>query len=115
MTTVAPIPAGSRPQIDAQPQAALADEAVHVRLAGFEPATLATLRARMQDGAGRWWESQASFSVGPDGGVDLRTQAPVAGSYIGADPMGFVWAMTPTGDEPIEGPFAKATLDPTVI
>ena len=69
----------------------------------------------MQDGAGRWRESQASFAVGADGIVDLSTQPPVAGSYAGADAMGFLWSMRPTDDAQIDGPFSKTTVDPTVI
>jgi dienelactone hydrolase len=111
MTAAAP----SGPHIEATPREALADAPVLIRLVGYAPGATVALQARMQDSAGRWWASRSSYIVGADGAVDLRSQAPVSGAYAVADAMGFLWAMAPTGDEPITGPFAKTTLEPTTI
>jgi len=45
------------------------------------------------------WSSTATFEVPADGTVSLAEQAPVAGDYASADPMGPVWSMT--NDEPV--------------
>jgi dienelactone hydrolase len=70
-------------------------EEVHVRLTGFPPGGLVTLRASMPG-----YASHASFRADPGGSVDVASQAPEEGTYEGADAGGLFWSMAPTGAPP---------------
>ena len=92
---------------------ALADEVVQVRLTGLEPESSVTVRARMTDDLGGAWESVVSFTAAANGTVDLASQATDQGSYEGVEPMGFLWSMTPVGDDPHET--RKSSISPDII
>lgn len=103
------------PRFVGLPPESMADEAIAFRITGLEPDALVTLRARMQDESGWWWESATSFAADTDGTVDLGTQRPVAGSYDAADPMGFLWSMRPVPGDHVAAPFRRNTVDPSII
>lgn len=62
--------------------------------AGRELAVTAERSVRDLQGR-RLYRAEARFVAGPDGRIDLGTQAPVAGSYAGADLRGLFWSMVP--------------------
>jgi dienelactone hydrolase len=70
-------------------------EQVHVRLTGFPPESLVTLRASMPG-----YASHASFVADAYGSVDVAAQAPEDGTYQDADADGLFWSMDPTGAVP---------------
>jgi dienelactone hydrolase len=82
------------PRIAVGPDAPALDTSLEIRLEAFPPGSAVTVRTGMRDLLGRRWAARASFMVGDDGCVDLARQAPISGSYRGADPMGLIWSMT---------------------
>lgn len=78
-----------------EPADAALDVARRIVLSGF-PAGPVRLRAEMRPADGSVWASQAVFTAGADGTVDLDRQAPDAGDWDGADAMALVWAMKRT-------------------
>ena len=103
------------PGITFGPTPALGDEAVHIRLAGFPPGQRVTLRAEMRDDASRRWRSWAAFLADEAGAVDVATAAPVAGSYSGAEAMGWLWSMEPDPDAGPLAAFARTTTNPLKV
>lgn len=88
------------PTLSIQPTEAFIDEPVSIRLSGFEPNQVVTIRAttvgtafpdRIDTGIVR--ESQATFQTDANGAVDLEKQAPLSGTYAIADGMGLFWSM----------------------
>lgn len=98
----------STPRIEVSPRESLRDEVVGIRLAGFKQHELVTLHARMRDDTLRWWASRTIFRTDAHGTIDVGSQAPVAGSYDGVDPMGFLWSMFPEPNAQTDSPFRKA-------
>jgi nucleolar protein 56 len=88
--TAAETSARGRIRVD---DATLRDTRLGPRLAGFEPNTEVTLVATATDALDRTWRSEATFKTDDAGVVSLAEQAPVAGTYDGRRPMGFVWSM----------------------
>jgi len=80
-----------------EPQTALADEEVKIRLEGFQPHSHIRLEAEMTDDLHTVWESRAVFTATETGTVDLTSQMPDSGSYDEADGMGLFWSMAPQG------------------
>jgi dienelactone hydrolase len=78
--------------LEVTPRETLVDRPLLIRASGCEPGQPLTIRARMGE-HDSLWESHAVFVARPDGTVDASVQAPVSGSYQGADPMGLVWSM----------------------
>ncbi|MGH2562085.1 MAG: acyl-CoA thioesterase/bile acid-CoA:amino acid N-acyltransferase family protein [Thermomicrobiales bacterium] len=102
------------PRFEGFPAESLADEAVHVRLTGIEPGARATVRSRLRDDLGNWWEAANAFRADEGGAVDLTTAALASGSYEGAEPMGFLWSMTPAGPPP-HSTFWPTSLEPKTV
>jgi BAAT / Acyl-CoA thioester hydrolase C terminal./Acyl-CoA thioester hydrolase/BAAT N-terminal region. len=78
-----------------EPKVTLIDESVNIRLSGLLPGQSVYIRAETQDGALQRWASDATFVADEDGCIDVREQAPVAGTYSGIDGMGLFWSMQP--------------------
>ena len=108
---MAPYRSGMR--IDITPEHSALDTELSIRVRDLPPDRIVTLRAQSTDAAGQAWISQATFTAGRDGLVDLRRDAPAAGSYQGADAMGLVWSMVPAG-VPDSGQ-ARARLAPVPL
>jgi len=103
-------------RIEIEPQVALTDVPITIRLTGFEPHQLVTVRAETHDDDfGRAWASSAVFEADDRGSVDLTGQAPTEGSYESVDPMGLVWAMKLDPAAEVECYFRKRTLEPIHI
>jgi dienelactone hydrolase len=75
-------------------------EPVHLTVAGAHPGSRVTLTAMATDRQGVPWNSTAAFRADSHGAVDLSTQAPLSGSYTGADEMGLFWSMDPPQGNP---------------
>jgi dienelactone hydrolase len=89
------------------PQRPNLDTELRIRLAGLPPDGEVTLHGSLRDPRGCEWRSSATFAAAGDGTVDLHRDAPVRGSYPGADPMGLVWSM-----ERFDQPGPDAPFDP---
>lgn len=70
-------------------------EQVHVQLSGFAPASRVTLRASIPG-----YASHADFLTDAAGSLDVASQAPLDGTYEGADADGLFWSMVTTGAPP---------------
>jgi dienelactone hydrolase len=84
-------------RIDIRPEHPALDTELAIRVRDLPPDGRVTVHAESTDAAGRTWTSQATFTADRGGLVDLRRDAPAAGSYQGADGMGLVWSMVPAG------------------
>lgn len=91
--------ARQRIQLEIAPNPAFIDEAVAIRLTGLTPRSNVTLRAAVDDAAGRTWESRGLFRADPNGCVDPGVEFSFEGTYRGADAMGLFWSMRLT-DKP---------------
>ncbi|MGH9939034.1 MAG: acyl-CoA thioester hydrolase/BAAT C-terminal domain-containing protein [Blastocatellia bacterium] len=103
------------PVIQIEPDQALVDEAVKIRLAGLAPKQHVTLKASMTDNRGHLWQSSAEFDADQKGVVDLTRQAPAQGGYTGVDPMGLFWSMKMVSKPQAPGAAAHALLTPVVM
>jgi pimeloyl-ACP methyl ester carboxylesterase len=77
------------------PKEPLMDDRLSIVIEGLPPNRIITIRAKSKAQDQLWWRSEATFNSGPRGEIDLSTQAPVSGSYRGADGMGLFWSMKP--------------------
>jgi len=102
------------PRIDITPERGTVDGAMSIELSGFPPRREVTLRAMTNDPRDRAWSSHATFLTDARGAVDLRTTAPLSGSYAGADAEGVMWSLEPEGPAP-KGPFDESSLAPLHI
>lgn len=91
---------------DAEVTRVFLPEQVHVKLTGFSPASLVTVRASIPG-----YASHASFLADAAGSVDVASQAPLDGTYQGADTDGLFWSMVATGAPPAS---SSTDLDVTV-
>jgi len=85
-------------ELRAEPQTSMVDELVHIRVAGARPRTTVTISARATGADGNVWRSEAAFDADRRGFIDLATDAPVDGTYAGADLMGLFWSMRSAGN-----------------
>jgi len=101
-------------RIDVTPRRAPVDAPIEVRLSGFAPRSTLTLLATLDDAKGRAWSSHAVFRTDARGAVDLASEAPLSGSYAGADGEGIFWSLEPQGEGP-RAPFDETSLAPLRI
>ena len=90
-------------RIDVLPAAdVLVGEALQIVLIGVPPNSEVSLQALRQvvefTGGQRPYSAQARFKADAQGRVDLATQAPLSGTYSGADVRGLFWSMLPNKD-----------------
>lgn len=97
------------------PEKALFDQKVKIRLLGFKPNQLVTVRASTKDDTDKKWVSYATFKANADGVVDLNSQKPLSGTYDGVDPMGLFWSMGVSPEEKEISMYLKRTLAPSTI
>ncbi|GIP31593.1 acyl-CoA thioesterase/bile acid-CoA:amino acid N-acyltransferase family protein [Paenibacillus sp. J2TS4] len=78
-----------------EPETALVDQKVDIRLTGVEPGRHVTIRARMNEMPGAVYEAEsyATFIAGSSGEIRLDQEAPIEGTYSGIAPMGLFWSM----------------------
>lgn len=87
-------------RIEIQPDAPTLDTELRIRLMDLPAGHLVTVRSSAADGWGRPLGAHATFEADDAGAVDPATQAPTAGTYASADPMGLVWSMAPVPAAP---------------
>lgn len=86
---------GPRATFVVAPARPLLDDRLSISISGLPPNRLITIKASSKAPDQLWWRSEAVFNSGAQGTIDLRSQAPVSGSYRGADGMGLFWSMKP--------------------
>jgi dienelactone hydrolase len=74
------------------------DDRLSISVLGLPPNRVITVRAKSKAQDQLWWWSEAVFNSGLEGTIDFRAQAPVSGTYRGADGMGLFWSMKPDAD-----------------
>jgi dienelactone hydrolase len=77
------------------PPSALLDTLTAITVTGLESNAVVSVEAAMRDGAGRLFNSHATFRANGSGDVDLSSAAPISGSYSGVDAMGLIWSLAP--------------------
>ncbi|HEX5995233.1 MAG TPA: acyl-CoA thioester hydrolase/BAAT C-terminal domain-containing protein [Jiangellales bacterium] len=80
------------------PAIALYDAPVTGSVSGLPPRARTTVTATATDADGVTWSASAEFQANRDGVVSFD-QAPLGGSYPGADPMGLFHFMTPANGD----------------
>jgi dienelactone hydrolase len=103
------------PLISVRPDAPAVDAPLEILLESFPPGAEVIVRTGMRDLFGKRWAARATFVVDPDGCVDVATQAPLAGSYAGADPMGLIWSMAEDLSGGISPPAGPDPLPPAAL
>ena len=83
------------PSITISPADSMVDVPFTITLQGFDPHKQITITSRLTDAADVVWTAHATYNTGDYGELDLSKQAPIYGSFSDADPMGFIWSMTP--------------------
>ena len=102
-------------EIHIDPPCSMVDEPLRIRLTGLQSGQRVTLRASQSDDHQRTWRSHATFVADSNGDVDVASQAPLDGTYSGADAMGLVWSMALSPDEPNQAPLFRAQPTPLPI
>ncbi len=87
--------------IEVSKEKSLIDEEIQVRVTKLYPNETLHIYAQTVDSSGMQWQSFSLFQANEQGEIDLSSQAPLKGSYLGIDPMGFLWSMRPS--EPKKG------------
>ncbi len=105
-------------RVEIEPQEALVDRPwTTFRVTGLVPGQTVGLRAQALDSDGERWVAAGLWRADPTGTVDVVRQAPFAGTYAQADPMGLLWSMRPEREQqaPVfEPPTPAYTVDLTV-
>ena len=96
---------GSHARIIVEPRGpvVLGDD-ITIRLEGLTPGTEYQLVAQTVNEWGARFRSVNSFVAAASGVIDLGHDAPVRGSYTGADRLGIFWSATRQGASPDVGP-----------
>lgn len=102
------------PALEISPLQALAGDPWKIKVSGLAPGAPVTMVAEQQDGSGIKWESHAVFHADQSGVVDPGVQAPVSGTYEGADPAGLFWSLRPVAGVKPAGTFANS-LEPQKV
>jgi dienelactone hydrolase len=81
------------PLIEVTPNPAFVDEEVETTVRGVAPGSEVSITAETKDDDGRTWKSRAEFTADAAGGVNVREQESLRGSYTGVSAMGLFWSM----------------------
>jgi len=87
--------ATGRARLTVEPQVALIDAPVVIRLEGLRPREEVTIRATTNDSEGRLWRSEAVFRAGANGVVDPAADRSLRGTYTGVNAMALFWSLQP--------------------
>jgi dienelactone hydrolase len=87
--------AGGPLRLDLSPATALMGTPFSFTVTGLQPGERVVVKASTVDSKGRAWNSRAEFLASAQGTIDIAQQAPVSGSYSGADVFGLLWSMKP--------------------
>lgn len=103
------------PQLTLTPITAPVDQPIAIRVTGLQGGEAVAIAAHLHDDEGKRWQAQAHFRADEAGVIDLTTQPPLTGSYMGVDGMGLFWSMALDPAEPDGTPFKKRTVDPMPV
>lgn len=78
------------------PAEILHDEELRISVTGLAAGAKVDLQSDFVTRGGSIWRSVATFVANEQGVVDPSSEAPLAGSWQGVDPRGFIWSMTKT-------------------
>ena len=81
-------------RVSVVPRTSLADQPVHIRVAGLHPHSSAEIRLRVRDAGGKLWHASATFRANSHGAVDLDRASTRSGSYGGRWGMGLIASLT---------------------
>ncbi|XP_029970893.1 acyl-coenzyme A thioesterase 1-like [Salarias fasciatus] len=73
----------------------LFDEPIQVKVSGLKSYQVVTMKARSTDERGRLFKSSAVYRADESGEIDLNRDPSLSGSYIGVEPMGLLWSLSP--------------------
>lgn len=82
-------------QITCSPLSALSDKKVQINVRGLEPNQKISLQAKLICDVQDRYRSVAHYIADDNGEVCLDSQSSVGGSYVGVEPMGFIWSLKP--------------------
>lgn len=107
--------ASKQPGIEIAPLDAMIYEPVEVRILDVADDEIVSVHAAVVDADSVLWGSVNRFR--PRGGlVELSEHTPENGTYEGVKPMGFIWSMTPQGnDAGRPHMFSTSGLDPLTV
>jgi dienelactone hydrolase len=80
-------------EIEIAPNPSFIDEDVSIRVSGVPSGARVTLRAEVNDDAGRVWEASGTYVADAAGTVDVASQESLGETYRGRDGMGLFWSM----------------------
>ncbi|XP_044292106.1 acyl-coenzyme A thioesterase 1-like [Varanus komodoensis] len=96
--------------VSVSPAAGLADQPARITVWGLEPLQEVTLRALVVSEQGSLFDSCAHYQADKRGEVDLSKDASKGGDYIGFEPMGLFWSLSPAA---MEKPYQR--LEPSNV
>jgi dienelactone hydrolase len=99
----------NRPIMTVTPEVGLVDTPLHVELRGVPPDADVTIRARLLDHGAVPWSSYATYRSNATGTVDLTRDAPISGTYAGADGEGLISSLAVDSGFPSR-PFDNSSL-----
>ena len=88
-------PAVGAARITVTPANALMDQRLGIVIEGLRANVPVVVSATSRAQDGLIWRSSATWRSDARGRINLSTQAPLSGSYRGADAMGLFWSMLP--------------------
>ncbi|KAM8782210.1 acyl-coenzyme A thioesterase 6-like isoform 8-T10 [Rhynchonycteris naso] len=71
------------------------DEPVRIVVRGLAAGQPVTLRSSLRDEKGALFRAHARYRADARGELDLTRASALGGSYVGIEPMGFLWALEP--------------------
>ncbi|KAK9409763.1 acyl-coenzyme A thioesterase 1-like [Crotalus adamanteus] len=86
------------------PAVGLADRPAKMTIEGLAPLQGVTLRALVANGHGSLFDACAHYQADQQGGIDLSKDVSRGGDYVGLEPMGLFWSLSPAT---IEKPYQR--------
>ncbi|XP_007886309.1 acyl-coenzyme A thioesterase 1 [Callorhinchus milii] len=86
-------------KLSATPKSGLTDEEIHIEVTGLCPRQPVTLRVLVSNDRGHFFDSCAQYQADSRGVVDLRRAPSLGGDYVGVEPMGLLWSLSPAAME----------------
>ena len=103
-------------ELTCTPLSTLVDKKVRVKARGLEPKQKVSLQARLIGDVQDRYRSLAHYIADDNGEVCLDTQPSVGGSYVGVEPMGFIWSLKPEpGQKPGRRLMKRDVTKPLVV
>ena len=80
-------------KLSCSPLSAMMDKKVTIDLEGLEPNQKVSLQAKLVGDSNDRYHSLAHYIADQHGRVCMNSQPSVGGSYVGVEPMGFMWSL----------------------